>query len=186
MNRVLVLAFIALCTVGCVRHAGPIGPVERVDIFALKEESQGRQFKLELAAAIRRADRIVVTEHSYELDAYDVVANRSLIAEPIVYATRETDARQRRQFARIAEQLAPTTQDAFSRCDFAPHHTVRFYEHGTLVSTMQVCFLCAQLRWDAPHATPPWAVYPGLAHFFRSLGLQPHRDWRAAASEHLQ
>jgi hypothetical protein len=148
------------------------------------EAGGGRQYIDDLSAMIRRSDRIVVTEHSSSLDAYDFESETSPLPEQVVYATRELSQAQRQKFLHTIENLAPAIQDAFPACVPEIHHTVHFYSHGELISKMEICFECGQVIWNATKATPPWALYSGLASFIEDIGLEPERDWDALAKKH--
>lgn len=149
-------------------------------------QKQGKTYLNELSNAIHDSDRIIVTEHSFELDAYDMDKNVSLLPETVVYRTLELNQEQKNMFLSAIKQLDPKTQDAFPACIFEPHHTVYFHVKGKLRSTMQICFGCGQVEWSATQATPPWSLYGGLQSVIKNLGLQPERDWPILAQEHLK
>ena len=138
-----------------------------------------------LAGMIRRADRIVVTEHSYLYDAYDADAGKSLIPNEVVYGSHQLSPAQKDFFQSTVDGLDPTTQDAFAACVYEPHHRIEFYASGERISTMAICFKCSQVKWDATSATPPWSLYPGLAALVEEAGFSPKRDWVALAKQHL-
>ncbi|WP_374354232.1 hypothetical protein [Chitinimonas sp.] len=147
--------------------------------------SDGAKYIAELGEMIQRSDRIVVNEHSFELDAYDFAAHKSLLSHDVIYDSRELNRQQKALFLATVQQLKPETQDAFPACIFEPHHTVLFFSGVKLISTMKICFQCGQVKWDASTTTPPWALYSGLSGFISGIGLQPVRDWRALARQHL-
>jgi hypothetical protein len=150
------------------------------------ERGGGRDYLDDLSAMIRASDRIIVTEHSSPLDAVDPDSLAFLLPEGgVVYGTRELSHAQRRMFLATVESLDPTTQDAFAACAPVVHHTVRFYAGRRLMSAMGICFQCGQVLWRETKATPPWALYPGLASVMRQIGFQPERDWKALAMKHL-
>lgn len=178
----LLLAFL-LCA--CERHA-PAIPSGAAAAKPQEADREGRQYRQELTELIRKSDRIVVTEHSYEYDAYDMDAGKSLIDDEIVYGTRELDAAQKAFFLSTIEALDPKTQDAIAACIFEPHHTIEFYAAGKLASTMDICFQCGQVEWDKTRASPPWALYSGLAAVVEHIGFSPDRDWATLAKRHLK
>ena len=145
----------------------------------------GLAYRDALAGMIRRADRIVVTEHSYLYDAYDADAGKSLIPSEVVYGSHQLSPAQKDFFQSTIDGLDPTTQDAFAACVFEPHHRIEFYAGGERISTMANCFKCSQVKWDATSATPPWSLYPGLAALVEEAGFSPKRDWAALARQHL-
>lgn len=105
-----------------------------------------------------------------------------MLPEKVVYGTRELSPAQRQSFLQTIEDLDPTTQDIFSGCVPAVHHTVEFYSRGARISEMQICFECEQVIWPATLATPPAALYAGLASFIKGIGFEPQRDWEALAT----
>jgi hypothetical protein len=127
----------------------------------------------------------VVTEHSYETDAFDRASGKSLVPHQIVYDSRTLDASQQAGFADAVSGLDPTVAGYEFGC-FEPHHSLHFYERGVLAGTMQVCFLCSSVRWDRTQEQAPAALLQELARLVRSVGLTPHRDWRALAEEHAR
>jgi hypothetical protein len=147
------------------------------------ESGGGRQYIDDLSATIRRSDRIVVTEHSSWLDAYDIKSQTSPVPDKLVYGTRELSQAQRQKFLDTIRNLDPTTQDAFTGCVERFHHTVQFHANGKLISEMEICFECGQVTWLATRATPPWALYSGLASFIEDIGFKTERDWDALAME---
>lgn len=103
---------------------------------------------------------------------------------PILYGSSEMDSRQKVFFRSTIQSLDPRTQDAFAACIFEPHHTIRFYASGELLSTMEICFQCSQVQWDMEAQTvPPWALYPGLAKVVGNAGFKAERDWGSVLRE---
>lgn len=176
MKKIAAVLLMAIAAAGCQARAGIAAEVQA-------DDRDGREYITELSDAIQRADRIVVTEHSSQFDAYDVTSGKSLVPEEIVYGTRQLSSQQKALFLSTVEQLDPKTQDAFPACIFESHHTVMFYAGGKLESTMDICFQCGQVKWSATRTTPPWSLYSGLAAFIEGIGFQPERDWAALAAQ---
>lgn len=149
-------------------------------------DSSGLEYRNALAELIERSDRIVVSEHSFEFDAYDAQAGKSRIPETVVYGRRELSGDQRAFFLSTVEGLDPATQDAFTACIFEPHHTIEFYAQDERIGTMAICFKCSQVEWDGAAMAPPWALYSGLAKLVEAAGFSPERDWGALAEQHLK
>lgn len=179
MKKIAAVLLMAIAAAGCQARAGTAAEVQA-------DDRDGREYIAELSDAIQRADRIVVTEHSSQFDAYDVTSGKSLVPEEIVYGTRQLGSQQKALFLSTVEQLDPKTQDAFPACIFESHHTVMFYAGGNLESTMDICFQCGQVKWSATRTTPPWSLYSGLAAFIEGIGFQPERDWAALAAQTTQ
>jgi hypothetical protein len=149
------------------------------------EQGGGREYREALSAMVRNSDRIIVTEHSSSNDALDPKSLESLIPEDIVYGTRELSPAQKKMFLDTIERLDPKTQDEFLGCATEVHHTVSFFAHGKLMSTMGICFQCGEVLWDGTKATPPWSLYAALASVVTQIGLEPKRDWAELAKQHL-
>ena len=182
MKKIIAILLFIFFVGGCKPHVQPIQTSEAIQI----DGRQGREYRDDLSGMIRRSDRIVVTEHSYQYDAYDMDAGKSLIPDEIVYGARELNQQQKEFFLSTVDRLDPKTQDAFPACIFEPHHTVQFYLDGKLSSTMEICFQCGQVEWDATKASPPWSLYSGLATFIDGIGFKAERDWHTLAKSHLQ
>lgn len=145
----------------------------------------GKQYRDRLAAAIARADRIVVTEHSSPWDARNE-SSESLAPQDIVYSAVTLSAQQREQFGDAIERMSTITQDWMSGCLPAWHHTVSFYEQDRLASTMKICFECSQVQWDGGDGlTHPKSIHEVLRNFVANTGLHPHREWRQLVLEHV-
>jgi len=167
--------------------SGPVSSIAAKEtgcIFACPED--GPKYTGALLTAIQEADRIVVTEHSSPWDAYDVQANRSRIDTEIEYARVELTAEQRHRFSEILAKLDTKTQDWANGCMPEIHHTVRFYGKGAVASTMEICFTCDHVFWDAMEkVSPPGSIYDGLRKFVAAIGLHPKRDWTALADHRI-
>ena len=146
----------------------------------------GLEYRDALAAAIARADRIVVTEHSSPLDATDKVSHELLTEHEFVYETVNLTPVQRQAFRQTIEQLDPKTQHWASACIPLWHHTVRFYEQGNLASTMRICFVCGHVDWDGSEVTHPGSIHDGMRKVITDLGLHPEREWHVLAHQQLK
>ncbi|HSC78936.1 MAG TPA: hypothetical protein VLC08_01155 [Chitinolyticbacter sp.] len=149
------------------------------------QNMEGAQYRDALAQTIARADRIVVTEHSYEYDAIDENTGRSLLKEEIVYRKVTLNAAQKSHFRTAIQALETQMPEAVSACIFEPHHTIRFYAGDKLLSQMDICFLCYEVEWSASSNIPPVALADRLARFIESIGLAPERDWKQLARQLL-
>jgi hypothetical protein len=150
------------------------------------ESGGGREYIYDLSSTIRRSDRIVVTEHSSWGDAFDAESGKTRLSKEIVYRTRELSPAQQIMFVNTIESLDPTTQDWVVACVPEFHHTVHFYARGKPIGEMEICFKCGQVDWNGTRATPPGAIYSGLASVVRAIGFEPERDWAGLARLALQ
>ena len=82
--------------------------------------AEASEYQQTLAKLIERSDRIVVTEHSDQFNAFDVNAGKSLIQSEIVYGTRVLDASQKSLFLSMVKGLDPKLQNAFPPLDSHP------------------------------------------------------------------
>jgi hypothetical protein len=145
------------------------------------ESGGGREYIRDLSSTIRRSDRIVVTEHSSWLDAFDAESGKTRIPKEIVYRTRELSPAQQIMFVNTIESLDPATQTWVVGCVPEVHHTVHFFARGKSIGEMEICFACGQVMWNGTRATPPEAIYSGLASVVRAIGFEPKRDWAGLA-----
>ena len=146
----------------------------------------GREYKRALLGTIEHAEKIVVTEHSFDTDLYDTENQRSLIPSEIVYGTRPLSVKQHRKFQEAIRAMNPDTKELFSSCLPEILHTIRFYLKGELISTFGICFQCGQVEWEGTKAVPPYALLETLYKFIKEIGLEPERDWGLVAREHLK
>ena len=140
-----------------------------------KETGQGAAYKADLLKAIRQASKIVVTEHSSEMDF--VQTAQTVTQKERVYRTVTLTKSDRDNFINLIEKTPDETQQLFSACIFDPHHTIYFYTKGKLASKLDICFECGQQQWAGTKNTPPSSIYGSLAKFIQSTGLQPEREW---------
>lgn len=142
----------------------------------------GTPFAQGVAGMIVRSDRIVITEHS---DAFDGVSGKAPAKPVIVYAERELTGSQTGPFLEAVLSMDPSTHGAPLVGAFKARHTIYFYGKGQLLSKMDVCFECAQIRWnggvDAPY---PDAMIPTLKKMIRNFGMTTDRDWDKYALAH--
>jgi len=181
IKKILALLF-ALFVVACTKPSATLP--EEPD--SGPDSGEGQLYINDLAAAIRAADRIVVSEHS---NAYDVLDQETQPQfpenyKPVIYASHELTPDERAGFLKTITQLPPRTQDAFTACVFEPHHTITFYRAGKQTSAMVICFKCGQVNWDGTGKLNPWSLVPGLGKVIASVGMHEKRDWYALVQAH--
>lgn len=142
----------------------------------------GTAYAQYLVSMIVRAERIVISEHS---DAYDGVTGKGP-AKPIVDYTEHTLTKNQSDLLLGAVlEMDPSAHGAPPVGQFKSRHTMRFYVDGKLLSTMELCFDCGQIRWqgglDAPY---PDAMVATLKKAIRNFGLTTDRDWDKYALAH--
>lgn len=161
---------------GC---AAALWMMAAVFLLAACAPRDGEQYRRDLLELIDRSDEIVVTEHSAPLDFYDPDSSDRAAPKELVYARVTLTAEQRRGFrSGLGEMPASNApQDAVPACAFVARHRIEFFVAGKLIDTMEVCFQCAEVRWESVRAAPPWALAAVLRQLVQDLGLHPERDW---------
>jgi len=153
----------------------------------IEQSQEAREYKQELLATLQKSNRVVVTEHSSEYDLPSQRQGDKLIPrEEILYRTLELDRQQKQQFESMVSALDEKPPSLRPSCIFEGHHTIRFYSGSALLSTMNICFRCGEIEWDATQKTEPEELEDGLERFFKQIGFQPKRDWAALAAEHTK
>ncbi len=166
LKRFAIVLGIALCT----------GFAPRV---VAQGDGVGDEFLARFVEAVRDSDRIVVTSHHNEYDVYDELSGK-YVGEHIVVATRELDAAARAAFLAKLATLDPVS-DPPPGCLFSPHHAIEFHDGGKHVSTVEICFTCGDLYWDAANLIHPRALLTELYALAGKLGLEPGREWASTA-----
>jgi len=147
--------------------------------------NDGAIYKEKLVAAIRSADSIRLTEHSHWTD-FPGPLNQRDKAPFYAYRSQTLSQEATVAFLEKAENLSPATIDYFAACIFAPHHTIEFQKEGKITSTMEICFKCGQLKWDASAERQPEKLMELLEKFVSESGYEPDRDWEALAKQHSE
>ncbi len=143
-----------------------------------RDDAKGQAFLQTLAEAAEASDRIVAVEHSYR---YDGGSANTEVSPERVYAAVVLTRSQQQSLASALRGTNPQVSGFVAACIFEPHHRLEFYRGKKRVHTLEVCFGCGDLEWDAPQGEVPADIYATLRTFFRQIGLQPSRDWRALA-----
>jgi hypothetical protein len=189
-TRLSLVLLIGACASACER-SGATAPASNDSPVAQVAPSnpEGEQFKEALLAAIAAADRIVIAEHSSEMDD-EAALSRHLddqtipLPAMVTYEEKELTQAQRGTFAASIRSMPAAAQEAFPACVMETHHTLRFYSGSELKSTMQVCFKCGQFNWDGSTLLPPAAVVETMHGFVSSIGMTPKRDWPSYLAQH--
>jgi hypothetical protein len=63
---------------------------------------------------------------------------------------------------------------------------VTFFRSNQEPSVMRICFECGDIEWNATNDSDPPSLFGAVGQLVVSIGLQPTRDWRALAEEHLK
>lgn len=135
----------------------------------------GTPFAQAFAGMIVRSDRVVISEQS---DPFDGTAGSKAPKPVAVYDERELSKGQKDMLLEAILSMEPAAHGAPSVALFKARHTIRFYQEGKLLSAMDLCFECGQIRWQGGLAAPyPDAMLPTLKKVLRNVGLTTDRDW---------
>jgi hypothetical protein len=182
--RVSLLAFALLC-VACTGKSDSDKPRGASKIIPSDTDAygEGKRYLNALKAALRDADRIVVTEQSSADDLLDPVTQpqRPVAFVPTVYVRRVLNRTERLTLENSVARMDPNAERGEPACIFDPHHTIHFYRESKLISVMQICFSCGQVRWTGSDATRPDALIPVLSELVSKSGMRSDRNWRALA-----
>jgi hypothetical protein len=146
-------------------------------------------YKVAFIDTIKRSSRIVVVQHFFKFDLYDVDAHKSLIPEEVVYESQELDTKQKDDLLAAIRAMPEQVKEWETACMFEPHHRIEFYFNSGEVSPMEICFRCQQVQWSGSAMRPPLAFLGTIASFFERVGFVTRRDrddWSAMAKAHLE
>ena len=147
--------------------------------------SEGEQYKAALLNSIKKSTKIVITEHTHPLDAYDESKKSGPLKSEITYKSVTLDKEQTDYFIEAVAKMPAETQDAFAACLFYDHHRIYFINSNGTQTKMNICFHCSQIEWDAISISPPWAIYETLSNVITHLGMTPEDNWQAKLNSFL-
>lgn len=148
--------------------------------------AKATKFKSDLMAAVSKAHRIEVVEHSWLCDFHD--ARGELIKDPphIVYKRTELTPEQQERFHMAFERMAASPKTMFSACIFEPHHSIELISVNGSKSVIRICFRCDDTEWDGSDGTAPEEFQKVVQQFIAPLGFQVSRDWHELAKQAAQ
>ena len=164
-----VAVFVLLLLAPAWLRAGPMEDFQR------EYGNDGVRYKKALVEAIKTSDRIVVTEHSDRNDFPVSDRNRTDLPQ-FEYGRVELDGPAKAKFLKNAETIDGKTKTTATSCIFVPHHTVRFYSGVALKSTMQICFYCGAIDWDATRLAPPHGLWTAILPLIEDAGFQTNPE----------
>lgn len=172
LGSLIVLACMMMPAAGAhLRHSGPT--------VVIDGEGSGAGYQQVLIEAIRTADRIVVTEHS---NIFDRHAGARYDGPYVVYRSHPLSDDERAALLRRLESIDPhATMDPM--CLFSPHHAIELYAGERRDSTLEICFACGQLEWNAVSAYYPDELLVVFKELVVRSGMTPEQNWREKASE---
>lgn len=133
-------------------------------------------FQQQLLTALRKAGRIVLTEHSDKYDSFDRVTSEAN-GPYHVYASHQLSAEERKHLidavAAVDPQAGPSTL-----CMFSPHHAVDFYAGEQRDSRLEICFTCGDMEWDAAaNASYPQELVGVFNRLAKQSGMKTDQNW---------
>jgi hypothetical protein len=150
------------------------------------ENAKATKFKSDLIAAVSKAHRIDVVEHSWLYDFYD--GRGELIKDPpqIDYKRTQLTPEQKASFYAVLEKMAESPKTMFAACIFEPHHSIELIRDNGKKSVIRICFKCDDTEWDGSDGTAPEVFQKEVQQFIAPLGFQVSRDWHELAKKSAQ
>jgi hypothetical protein len=144
---------------------------------------EGWRLRESLSAALARADRVVVVEHSDPVDFVQAKPTSSSSRTPRIYRSVELDAPAKVALQSAVQQMSTKSADS-PFCILEVHHTIELYVKEKLESRIDVCFQCGQVVWSAAEYPIPEGLLSALTPTILNSGMQGRRDWAALAVQH--
>ncbi len=138
-----------------------------------------------LVEAIQNADKIVIKEHSNQVDFFGTIPDYSA-APQYTYARKVLSPGEKILFLEGAKKLKGDKSRGLTNCLFAPHHRIDFYELGQLKSSMKVCYKCNEIKWNGTSYQPSEDVFDAVTPAINRAGMKANRDWDALANQRYQ
>ncbi|NHZ66922.1 hypothetical protein [Massilia genomosp. 1] len=156
------------------------------------------QFTREIIAVVRSADKILLTEHSSQLDALDSEQGLSLIPIDIIYISKILTKEQSALLIDLLLEgdkessvsqrvdLKPFMPEVGAKsCLFSPHHSIIFFREKRELGKITVDFVCGKAEWRGSAAEVPGPFVSRFYEFWKSAGIEPHKNWEKLADQYL-
>ncbi len=154
-------------------------------VLSQTADGGARVFNYALVDAIERADQIVVREHSHPGDFSGVSLGRG--NTPVyIYASKDLSPGERVLFSEGVRGMSNQSSVADRGCSFVSHHTIDFYERGSLSSRMKVSYKCSEVQWNGSSGKPSKDVFKVITPLIKRAGMIPHRDWKQVAEQQFE
>lgn len=148
----------------------------------IQADTEAKKYNLVLLDAIQDSDRIVIREHSDRVDFFGMNPVPQTLPE-YTYVLKELSIGEKILFQDDIMALRGVAKQRVTNSIFTPHHTIEFYEQGSLRSTMKICFGCPAIRWDGTDRKESEDVYRALTTVILRAGMQPNGAWDVMAKK---
>lgn len=160
---------------------------------AKQRERESAAFKMDLAAAIRAADSVIIVERSCPHDLPEELEGVFDPADTVEYQRKVLSKEEGENIALRLEALSPEPREP-CLCTSSPHHSIELHSKGMKTDLILVHFEPGESEW--------WRVTPGglqrrdsytpkgISLLFEDqlsiLGFRTHLDWEAELVRHLE
>jgi len=141
-----------------------------------------KSFRQYLMRAIENADQIKLIEHSHKTDFLDVVTDINT-APTYVYNEKELRVGEKVLFLEKVRKISGKRQMMQTDCLFVDHHTIEFYEQGSILNRMNICFSCSEIEWEDKQRDVSKEMFDVLKSLVQQAGMQLQREWSKLAKD---
>lgn len=195
----VIFSLLAISSAGCKPESPRSPPLKSVPEIPAKE-MPNLQFTREMIAIVRLADKIILTEHSSQVDSVDSERGTSLIPIDIVYKTKTLTNEQstflvdlllkadKEAGARQTADLKPfnTREVGVKPCLFSPHHSISFFLKKRELGQVSIDFDCGKAEWAGSGAEVPGPFISSFYEFWKRAGIEPYENWEKLADQYLK
>lgn len=159
-----------------ISSCGTVAVPATTPVITINANEEAKNYNLALVDAIQNADRIVIKEHSHEVDFFGAIPGLDNPPQ-YSYGLKVLNTGEKILFLENARKLKGEARIVKTICLFVPHHTIDFYEKDVLKSSMQICYKCSDIKWSATTYGASQDVFQALTPLITQAGMQPHRAW---------
>lgn len=160
---------------------------------ANQRQRESAEFKMDLAAAIRAADSVIIVEHSWPYDLPEELRGRFDPVDMIDYERKVLSEEEAERISSMLEALSPAPREAILGTS-APHHSIELHSKGKRTDLLLVRILMGEPEWwrETPDGLQrrDSPVPKGLALLLEDqlsgLGFRTRLDWGAEFVRHLE
>jgi len=182
ISLALVAGTVALFISSCASDPANVATPGVLKLITIEANEEARKYNLVLVNTIENADKIVITEHSHKVDFFGTIPGLENTPH-YSYARKVLSAGEQVLFLANVRNLKGLAKSENTSCLFVPHHTLDFYEEGLLKSSMQICYKCSDITWNATHYKASEDVFQALTIAITGAGMQTHRTWDEIAKQ---
>lgn len=155
-------------------------------------ERESAEFKMDLAAAIRAADSVIIVEHSWPHDVPEELKGIFDPADIVEYKRKALSKEEGEKIALSLEALSPVPREP-CLCTSPSHHSIELHSKGKRTDLLLVRIVMGESEWwretpdglrlrDSPN---PKGLALLLKDQLSDLGFRTRLDWEAELVRHL-